>query len=81
MTMPGGQRTAVGGAIGYRLSAAGCRLPAIGYPLLSVICHLSFIFFPLSADRYLPAFETLTAHTEILRFSQNDDARRKAEGG
>ena len=55
------------GLVGWRLSAIGCRLTAI-------VC-------PLSAERYLPAFETLTARTEILRFAQNDDARRKAVSG
>ena len=44
-------------------------------------CRLSSIFFPLAADRYLSAFETLSARTEILRFAQNDDARRKAVSG
>ena len=54
---------------------------AVGCRLLSIFYHLSSIFFPLSADWYLPAFETLTARTEILRFAQNDDARRTAESG
>ena len=67
MTMPGGQRKADSGWRSNRLSAIGCRLTAI-------VC-------PLSAERYLPAFETLTARTGILRFAQNDDARRKAVSG
>lgn len=77
-----------GGLWAGGLWAVGCRLSAIGYPLLSAIYHLSSIiyllssiFFPLSADQYLPAFEALTACTEILCFAQNDDARRTAESG
>jgi|GEM_PF-5937421 len=52
----------------------GCRLSAILYRLSSIVYFLS-------ADRYLRAFETLTARIEILRFAQNDDARRKAVSG
>jgi len=62
-------------------SAVGCQLSAVGYCLPSILYHLSSIVYFLSADWYLPAFETLTARTEILRFAQNDDARRKAIGG
>ena len=75
------RRTAVGGAIGYRLSAVGCRLSAVVCCLSSIFYFLFSIFYRLSADRYLPAFETLTARTEILRFAQNDDARRTAVSG
>ena len=47
----------------------------------SIVYLLSSIVLPLSADRYLPAFETLTAHTEILRFAQNDDVRQIVDNG
>ena len=76
-----------GGLVGWWTSglvgwwAVGCQLSAIRYCLLSIIYHLSSIFFPLFADRYLPAFETLTARTEILRCAQNDCVRRTAESG
>lgn len=47
----------------------------------SIFYRLSSVVFPLSTDRYLPAFETLTACTEMLRFAQNDDVRRTADSG
>ena len=47
----------------------------------SIFYRLSSVVFPLSTDRYLPAFETLTACTEILRFAQNGCVRRIADSG
>ena len=47
----------------------------------SIFYRLSSVVFPLSTDRYLPAFETLTACAEILRFAQNDDVRQIVDNG